>query len=231
MWARVLKIDLLSPPCSKNSIVCSSYKNTSARSRRLKFIKTLLLAIILEVGRRQGMAECLPREQTEEDGSPPPPSIPVTKPSRPSSSKSRSQKEKDEEIEESLKRLKNQGKYVKLNVGGSLHYTTLGTLTKHDNMLRAMFSERIPLQTDDEGVFQMYVCVCVCVCVCVREREREREHVCSSYSDSCVYHTIGWVLIDRSGKYFGTILNFLRDGSVSLPETKKECLELAAEAK
>jgi hypothetical protein len=30
--------------------------------------------------------------------------------------------------------------YVKLNVGGSLHYTTIGTLTKHDNMLRAMFS-------------------------------------------------------------------------------------------
>ena len=27
-----------------------------------------------------------------------------------------------------------------LNVGGSLHYTTIGTLTKHDNMLRAMFS-------------------------------------------------------------------------------------------
>ena len=46
-----------------------------------------------------------------------------------------------------------------------------------------------------------------------------------------VYDTLGWVLIDRSGKYFGTILNFLRDGSVSLPETKKECLELAAEAK
>jgi len=36
---------------------------------------------------------------------------------------------KDEEIQESLDRLKNQGKYVKLNVGGSLHYTTLGTLT------------------------------------------------------------------------------------------------------
>jgi len=32
--------------------------------------------------------------------------------------------------------------YVKLNVGGSLHYTTIGTLTKHDNMLRAMFSGR-----------------------------------------------------------------------------------------
>lgn len=58
---------------------------------------------------------------------------------------------KVEEIEASLDRLKGQGKYVKLNVGGSLFYTTLGTLTKQDNMLRAMFSQRIPLQTDEEG--------------------------------------------------------------------------------
>ncbi len=60
-------------------------------------------------------------------------------------------KAKEEEIEESLKRLRNQGKYVKLNVGGSLYCTTLGTLTKHDNMLRAMFSGRMELETDDEG--------------------------------------------------------------------------------
>ena len=135
--------------------------------------------------RARGMAECLPREQLDEERSlspplpPPPPVIPIPKPPRPSSSKSRSQKEKDEEIEESLQRLKNQGKYVKLNVGGSLHYTTLGTLTKHDNMLRAMFSERIPLQTDDEGEGRRERGKCV-MCVCVREREcvRERVHVC-----------------------------------------------------
>ena len=60
--------------------------------------------------------------------------------------------DKKEEIEESLRRLKNQGKYVKLNVGGSLYFTTLGTLTKHDNMLRAMFSGRLELETDDEGM-------------------------------------------------------------------------------
>lgn len=33
-------------------------------------------------------------------------------------------------------------RYVKLNVGGSLHYTTIATLTKQDSMLRAMFSGR-----------------------------------------------------------------------------------------
>ena len=41
----------------------------------------------------------------------------------------------------------------------------------------------------------------------------------------------GWVLIDRSGKHFGAILNFLRDGSVSLPDKRKECMEMLAEAK
>lgn len=43
-------------------------------------------------------------------------------------------------------------KYVKLNVGGSLHYVTLGTLTKQDNMLRAMFSGRMEVLTDTEGI-------------------------------------------------------------------------------
>lgn len=42
-------------------------------------------------------------------------------------------------------------KYVKLNVGGSLHYTTIGTLTKHDNMLRTMFSGRMEVLTDTDG--------------------------------------------------------------------------------
>ena len=59
---------------------------------------------------------------------------------------------KDEEIEASLNKMKSQGKYVKLNVGGTLFNTTLGTLAKHDNMLRAMFSERIPLVKDEEGM-------------------------------------------------------------------------------
>lgn len=85
----------------------------------------------------------------------------------------------------------NPSQYVKLNVGGSLHYTTIGTLTKADNMLRAMFSGRMEVLTDAEG----------------------------------------WILIDRCGKHFGTILNFLRDGNVPLPETRQELCELRNEAK
>ncbi|KAF7987995.1 hypothetical protein HCN44_004811 [Aphidius gifuensis] len=87
--------------------------------------------------------------------------------------------------------IKYPSEYVKLNVGGSLHYTTISTLRKYETMLRAMFSGRMDVQTDSEG----------------------------------------WVLIDRCGKHFGTVLNFLRDGTVALPENTNELLELSAESK
>lgn len=45
----------------------------------------------------------------------------------------------------------NPSQYVKLNIGGSLHYTTIGTLTKHDTMLRAMFSGRMEVLSDSDG--------------------------------------------------------------------------------
>nr|CAG4646539.1 EOG090X0CJ3 [Macrothrix elegans] len=61
--------------------------------------------------------------------------------------------------------------YVKLNVGGSLHYTTIGTLTKHDTMLRAMFSGRMEVLTDSE--------VNACENALKRkERERDVEPAC-----------------------------------------------------
>merc|ERR550519_3000394 len=41
----------------------------------------------------------------------------------------------------------------------------------------------------------------------------------------------GWILMDRNGKHFGAILNFLRDGTIPLPETKRELSELLAECK
>lgn len=43
--------------------------------------------------------------------------------------------------------------------------------------------------------------------------------------------SVGWILIDRCGKHFGTILNYLRDGAVPLPESRREIEELLAEAK
>uniref|UniRef100_A0A915JRN6 BTB domain-containing protein n=1 Tax=Romanomermis culicivorax TaxID=13658 RepID=A0A915JRN6_ROMCU len=81
--------------------------------------------------------------------------------------------------------------YIKLNVGGYLHYTTVATLTKHDSMLRGMFSGRMEVLTDAEG----------------------------------------WVLIDRCGKHFTVILNFLRDGAVALPESTRDILEILSEAR
>lgn len=51
-----------------------------------------------------------------------------------------------------LKPLTPSSKYVKLNVGGSLHYTTLRTLTGQDTMLKAMFSGRAEVLTDAGGM-------------------------------------------------------------------------------
>ena len=42
-------------------------------------------------------------------------------------------------------------KYVRLNVGGTLFYTTLEVLTRQDSMLRAMFSGKQEVFTDREG--------------------------------------------------------------------------------
>lgn len=56
----------------------------------------------------------------------------------------------------------NPSQYVKLNIGGSLHYTTIGTLTKHDTMLRAMFSGRMEVLTDSEGVQVSFPCYDPC---------------------------------------------------------------------
>lgn len=50
-----------------------------------------------------------------------------------------------------LRPLTPNSKYVKLNVGGSLHYTTLRTLTGQDTMLKAMFSGRAEVLTDAGG--------------------------------------------------------------------------------
>ncbi|MEQ2224706.1 BTB/POZ domain-containing adapter for CUL3-mediated RhoA degradation protein 1 [Ilyodon furcidens] len=81
-------------------------------------------------------------------------------------------------------------KYVKLNVGGSLHYTTIQTLSKEDSLLRSICTGITAATIDSEG----------------------------------------WVVLERSGRHFGLVLNFLRDGSVPLPEDHRELDEVLKEA-
>lgn len=104
--------------------------------------------------------------------------------------------------------------YVKLNIGGSLFYTTVTTLTKLDSKLRDLvLSKTNNIETtESEGKMTM-------------------KWVQQRYFDLLFIFPIGWVFIDRCGKHFGTILNFLRDGSVPLPETCVEISEILAEAK
>ena len=54
---------------------------------------------------------------------------------------------------ETLQKVSSANRYVKLNVGGRLFTTSIDTLTKQDNMLRAMFSGRIDVMTDADGTF------------------------------------------------------------------------------
>lgn len=88
-------------------------------------------------------------------------------------------------------------RYIKLNVGGRLFLTSIETLTKQDNMLRAMFSGRMEVCTDSDG----------------------------------------YIIIDRCGKHFELILNYLRDedlNDMSLQldtRTKYELEEIVKEAK
>ena len=87
-------------------------------------------------------------------------------------------------------------RYVKLNVGGRLFATSLDTLTKQDNMLRAMFSGRMDVITDSDG----------------------------------------YILIDRCGKHFELILNYLRDEDtqgllMNLDKSEIELYEILKEAK
>lgn len=44
-------------------------------------------------------------------------------------------------------------------------------------------------------------------------------------------YCLGWILIDRCGKHFSLILNFLRDGTVPLPQNEVELQEILIEAK
>uniref|UniRef100_A0A3Q3ACZ2 Potassium channel tetramerization domain containing 13 n=1 Tax=Kryptolebias marmoratus TaxID=37003 RepID=A0A3Q3ACZ2_KRYMA len=81
-------------------------------------------------------------------------------------------------------------KYVKLNVGGSLHYTTVQTLSKEDSLLRNICTGGTDVTIDSEG----------------------------------------WVVLDRSGRHFELVLNFLRDGLVPLPEDYRELDEVLKEA-
>ncbi len=48
---------------------------------------------------------------------------------------------------------------------------------------------------------------------------------------SFVFQHLGWVLLDRSGKHFNTVLNYLRDGSVPLPDSPQELEELLVETR
>jgi len=102
------------------------------------------------------------------------------------------------------------GKYVKLNIGNYFFLTSFDTLTKEDTMFKAMFSGRMEVVQDSEG-------------------KMKRTFKIKSF---LIYlFLLGWVLIDRDGKHFNIILNYLRDGTVNLPDCLQTLNDLLQEAK
>jgi BTB/POZ domain-containing adapter for CUL3-mediated RhoA degradation protein len=99
------------------------------------------------------------------------------------------------------------GKYIKLNIGNHLFLTSFDTLTKEDTMFKAMFSGRMEVVQDSEG--------------------KKKVSRISKY----LLNKLGWVLIDRDGKHFDIILNYLRDGTLNLPDCTQILNELLNEAK
>jgi BTB/POZ domain-containing adapter for CUL3-mediated RhoA degradation protein len=99
------------------------------------------------------------------------------------------------------------GKYVKLNVGNHLFLSSFDTLTKEDTMFKAMFSGRMEVVQDSEG----------------------KKKVLRIFK--YLLNKIGWVLIDRDGKHFNIILNYLRDGTLHLSDCIQTLNELLHEAK
>ncbi|CAI9268179.1 unnamed protein product [Lactuca saligna] len=107
----------------------------------------------------------------------------------------------------------NSSSIVRLNIGGKKFCTTVDTLTQREphSMLAAMFSGRHTVCKDSEkchghqalwGYFSYLIC-----------------HVCMP----------GYVFVDRDGKHFRHVLNWLRDGVVpNLSDL--ECSELLREA-
>ena len=52
----------------------------------------------------------------------------------------------------SNKSLNHFGKYIKLNIGNHFFLTSFDTLTKEDTMFKAMFSGRMEVVQDGEGI-------------------------------------------------------------------------------
>lgn len=96
---------------------------------------------------------------------------------------------------------------IKLNVGGTYFTTSRTTLNKFSDCMLAIMFSGISFHYTSKTLF-------------LRSLGR---HKIEKGDDGAYF-------IDRNPKYFEKILDYLRDGEIFLPTTKRECYELAKEA-
>ncbi|KAF3508692.1 hypothetical protein F2Q69_00001235 [Brassica cretica] len=99
---------------------------------------------------------------------------------------------------------------VRLNIGGKKFCTTIDTLTNRepDSMLAAMFSGRHAMSNESKTVLSAFFCYFNFI--------------------SQPHRLPGYVFIDRDGKHFRHILNWLRDG-IAPTLSDPDCSELLRE--
>lgn len=99
------------------------------------YLRTSVCRVVIYLQRDMSGDSCLPQHHTQSDCTSPPPPLACPK----------------------TKTCSYRGalglgnKYVRLNVGGNLFYTTLQVLTRQNSMLKAMFSGKKEVFTDKEG--------------------------------------------------------------------------------
>ena len=87
-----------------------------------------------------------------------------------------------------------------------------------DTMLKTMFSTNVGVRKDSDGTYYCPLYGCFPVSC-----------VLSEFNQRLIFS--GFIRIDRSGKHFACILNWLRDGDIPLPNLAAEIEELYHEAK
>lgn len=99
------------------------------------YLRTSVCRVVIYLQRDMSGDSCLPQHHTQSDCTSPPPPLACPK----------------TETCSYRGALGLGNKYVRLNVGGNLFYTTLHVLTRQNSMLKAMFSGQKEVFTDKEG--------------------------------------------------------------------------------
>ena len=125
----------------------------------------------------------------------------------------------EEEEEEEMRSEKEQERIIRMNIGGMKFTTTIGTLTKTRNFFSGLLSLSSSSSPSSPSTATTIVAPSATTIVApsatttTMTKEEPRKEMKMTTRDEK-----GRIFIDREGKYFGVILEFLRTGELFIPE-------------